>query len=182
MGQIILFNKPFNVLSQFTGEEGQATLADFIDIPDVYAAGRLDKDSEGLLILTDIGAWQQRISEPRFKLEKTYWAQVENIPGEEDLKALRRGIVLKDGPCRPAKVAMIEEPALWARDPPIRYRAKIPTAWLEIKISEGRNRQIRRMTAAIGCPTLRLVRAKIGQWDLGDLLPGQWQESSFLDL
>ncbi len=173
--EIILFNKPFMVLSQFTDAESRSTLADYIRRPGVYPAGRLDRDSEGLLLLTNSGTVQSRIADPRHKMEKTYWVQVEGVPQEEDLDRLRRGITLKDGPARPAKIKIISEPEIWPRNPPVRYRATVPDTWLEITISEGRNRQVRRMTAAIGYPTLRLVRYAIGSWTLDNLEPGQWQ-------
>ena len=178
----LLFNKPFNVLSQFTdkGMAGtkRATLSDYIDVPDVYPAGRLDKDSEGLMVLTDDGKLQARISHPRHKVKKTYWAQVEHLPTEEALASLRRGVQLKDGKSRPALVERIEEPAhLWSRTPAIRVRQSVPDCWLEITISEGRNRQVRRMTAAIGCPTLRLIRYRIGDWTLEGLSSGQWRNA-----
>lgn len=176
MAKIILFNKPFRVLSQFTDVSKRNTLAGFIDIPGVYPAGRLDNDSEGLLILTDDGALQHRISHPRHKLEKTYWVQVEGDINEDALQKLREGIELKDGKTKPASAQQITEPELWPRDPPVRFRANIPTSWIELKISEGRNRQVRRMTAAAGFPTLRLVRTTIGQWRLGDLQPGQYKQ------
>lgn len=173
MPQLILFNKPFNVLSQFTGAAPEETLAYYIDAPGFYPAGRLDKDSEGLLLLTDCGETQQRISNPRHKLAKVYWAQVEGRIAEAALADLRRGVVLKDGPTRPAGAVAMDEPEIWPRFPPIRERKAIPTSWLALTISEGRNRQVRRMTAAVGFPTLRLVRHSIGDWQIGDLAPGQ---------
>lgn len=177
MPRVILFNKPYDVLSQFTDRDhGRATLADFIPLPDFYPAGRLDRDSEGLLVLTDDGALHSRIADPRHKLAKTYWAQVEGTPGPDALDALRRGVVLKDGPTRPAEAEIIAEPAwLWPRDPPIRWRAAIPTAWIALTLREGRNRQVRRMTAAVGLPTLRLIRWSVGDWTLDGLAPGQWR-------
>lgn len=173
MGRTLLFNKPCRVLSQFSRDGDKKTLADYIDLPRVYAAGRLDYDSEGLMLLTDDGALQARISNPRYKMPKIYLAQVEGIPQEAALERLRRGVELKDGKTRPALVSVVDEPDwLWPRDPPIRQRKNIPTAWLELEIREGRNRQVRRMTAAVGLPTLRLVRIAIGDWRLGDLEPG----------
>ncbi len=177
MARLILFNKPYGVLSQFTDTAGRPTLAAYLAIPGVYVAGRLDRDSEGLLALTDDGAVQARLSHPRHLRPKTYWAQVEGIPDDVVLERLRRGVELNDGPTLPATVQRIAEPdGLWPRDPPIRYRAAIPTAWLEITLREGRNRQVRRMTTAVGHPTLRLIRSRIGDWTLDGLAPGQWRE------
>ena len=174
---LIAFNKPFNVLSQFTDTEGRKTLADFVKAKDIYPAGRLDYDSEGLLLLTDDGRLQQRIADPRRRTKKTYLAQVERVPDEAALAKLRRGVELNDGKTAPAAARLIDEPEwLWPRDPPIRYRREIPTAWVEITITEGRNRQVRRMTAAVGFPTLRLIRVAIGEWSLGGLKPGEWEE------
>ena len=176
MTQILLFNKPFQVLSQFSPSQSKQTLADFIDVPGVYAAGRLDFDSEGLMVLTDDGALQAKISDPRYQRSKIYLAQVEGTPEQAILQALSAGINLKDGPTRPAKVAHIDEPTwLWPRHPPIRERKNIPTQWLQLEIHEGRNRQVRRMTAAVGHPTLRLVRIGIGDWSVGELLPGEYR-------
>lgn len=177
---VILFNKPFNVLSQFTdaGSAGSArkTLSEFIDVPKVYAAGRLDKDSEGLLLLTDNGKLQAKISDPRHKMAKTYWVQVEGIVDGGALQTLRDGVTLKDGLTRPAKVAVMPEPeGLWPRTPPVRFRKSVPDSWLEITITEGRNRQVRRMTAAIGHPTLRLIRYQIGDWSLDGIASGAWR-------
>ncbi len=178
MARVVLFNKPFRVMSQFREAGDKTTLAAFFDDPSLRVAGRLDYDSEGLMVLTDDGRLVQRITNPRHKLEKTYWAQVEGELEDSSLDLLRGGVTLKDGPTRSATVRRIDEPAdLWPRDPPIRYRANIPTTWLELTISEGRNRQVRRMTAAIGHPTLRLIRARVGDWDLGPLRPGEWREA-----
>jgi 23S rRNA pseudouridine2457 synthase len=170
---LVLFNKPFRVLSQFTTTGDKATLADYIDLPGVYCAGRLDYDSEGLLVLTDDGRLQQRIANPRAGKRKGYWVQVEGIPAQADLDRLRRGIRLKDGRTLPATVERIAEPALWPREPPIRERRAIPTSWLDLTLTEGRNRQVRRMMAAIGFPALRLVRYRVGEWSLDGLAPGE---------
>lgn len=175
--RLVCFNKPYGVLSQFTPEGRWQGLKDWLPIPGIYVAGRLDADSEGLLLLTDDGKLQARIADPKFKLEKTYWVQVEGIPDEGALAALRRGVQLKDGPTRPARARLMEAPAgLWERQPPIRFRRNIPTAWIELAIREGRNRQVRRMTAAVGFPTLRLIRAAIGPYSLEGLAPGAWCE------
>lgn len=175
---LILFNKPYNVLSQFTDRGSpttRATLSDYIDVPNVYPAGRLDRDSEGLLLLTDDGRLQARIADPRFKLPKTYLVQVEGEPDDDALARLRQGITLNDGPTRPAEATRIDAPDLWPRIPPIRIRQSIPDCWLTLTICEGRNRQVRRMTAAIGHPTLRLIRLSIGNWTLDTLAPGAWR-------
>ena len=180
MSNSLLFNKPFQVMSQFSPSGGKRTLADYIDLPGVYPAGRLDYDSEGLMLLTDDGELQARVSNPRYRRAKTYLAQVEGIPDQLALRQLAGGVELKDGRTRRATVAAIEEPGwLWPRDPPIRERKTIPTSWLELTISEGRNRQVRRMTAAVGFPTLRLIRHRIGDWSLDGLPPGQWRLRSF---
>ncbi|MGH9840017.1 MAG: pseudouridine synthase [Blastocatellia bacterium] len=176
MDRLLLFNKPFRVLCQFTCESGRATLADFIPVPEVYAAGRLDFDSEGLVMLTNAGWLQHAIADPRHKLPKTYLAQVEGVPDEQAIRRLASGVMLNDGMTRPAKVELIEAPGLWDRDPPIRFRKNVPTAWLRMTITEGRNRQVRRMTVAVGHPTLRLVRERIGPWALDGLRPGEWKE------
>lgn len=182
MARIILVNKPYNMLSQFTDSENRATLRqlfpDAAAVEGFYPAGRLDYDSEGLLLLTDEGSLQHRISEPKMKLAKTYWVQVEGEPDSEALAQLRGGVDLKDGRTHPAEVKLLETPTLWERTPPVRHRAQIPTSWLELKISEGRNRQVRRMTAAVGHPTLRLIRYAIGSWQLAGLQPGEhrWDE------
>jgi len=180
--RLICFNKPYGVLSQFTPEGRWRGLKDFIDIPNIYPAGRLDADSEGLLLLTGDGALQARIADPRFKMEKTYWVQVDGVPTEAALAALRQGVLLKDGPTLPARARTIDlPPSLWERDPPIRVRRNMPTAWLELVITEGRNRQVRRMTAAVGLPTLRLVRVALGPYALEGLAPGCWRELRFVD-
>lgn len=179
MPRLLLLNKPYGMLSQFTDERGgqpsRATLASVVALPGFYPAGRLDQDSEGLLVLTDDGAIQARIADPRHKMPKTYWAQVEGIPDETALAQLRRGVRLKDGMTRPAEARAIAEPPIWLRDPPIRVRRAIPDSWIELTISEGRNRQVRRMTAAVGHPTLRLIRAAVGKWTLDGLNPGEWR-------
>lgn len=173
---LLAINKPFNVVCQFRPHHGDLTLADYIQTPGVHPAGRLDKDSEGLLLLTNDGALQKRITDPQHKLPKSYWVQVEGIPDAVALDKLRAGIVLKDGRTRPAEARIIPEPVLWERDPPIRMRKHVPTSWLDLTIYEGRNRQVRRMTAAIGYPTLRLVRYRIGPWYLQQLQPGEVEE------
>lgn len=174
---LILFNKPYGVVCQFRASPGHRTLADFIHVPDVHAAGRLDADSEGLLVLTDNGREQHRITDPRHKLAKTYFVQVEGEPDDAALNQLRMGVVLRDGRTRPAEARLVQEPAwLWPRDPPVRFRKNIPTAWLTVTLKEGKNRQIRRMTAAVGYPTLRLIRYQIGIWTLGNLPPGHLRE------
>jgi 23S rRNA pseudouridine2457 synthase len=182
MHRLILFNKPFRVLSQFSGgRPARPTLADFIDIPGVYPAGRLDFDSEGLVLLTDSGALQHLITDPRHTTAKTYLVQVEGDPNERALDRLRRGVRLRDGMTLPAEVSLIGPPDIWPREPPIRFRRNIPAAWLELTITEGRNRQVRRMTAAIGHPTLRLIRIRIARWELGSIKPGEWKEQKILN-
>jgi 23S rRNA pseudouridine2457 synthase len=176
MARLILFNKPYLVLCQFTDPEGRPTLADYIPAKDVYPAGRLDYDSEGLVILTDSGPLQYSVSDPHNKLPKTYWVQVEGLPADDALAKLSAGVVLKDGLTLPAQVRRMDAPELWPRDPPIRFRKEIPTSWLELTIVEGRKRQVRHMTAAVGYPTLRLVRISVGTWKLGKLKPGEWRE------
>ncbi len=173
MPKIILLNKPYQVLSQFTDSDGRKTLADYVSSPGVYPCGRLDRDSEGLLILTADGKLQSKISHPKNKLVKCYWVQVEGVPDEKQLQKLRAGIMLKDGLTRKAQVNSIPPPAVWDRDPPVRYRKTVADSWLEIAISEGKNRQVRRMTAAIGHPTLRLIRYSIGSWSLQQIQPGE---------
>ncbi len=173
MSELILFNKPYGVVSQFSGENHEQTLASFITIPNIYAAGRLDKNSEGLLLLTNNGPLQHRLTHPKFNKRKYYWVQVEGIPSEADLEPLKKGLVLKDVRFLPAEVYRIDEPTLWPRTPPVRFRQHIPTSWLEIILREGKNHQVRKMTAAIGFPTLRLVRHRIGDWCLGSLQPGE---------
>jgi len=172
---IVLFNKPFRVLSQFSPQGDKQTLADFIAIREVYPAGRLDYDSEGLLLLTDDGRLQQRIANPRYSKEKEYWVQVEGIPSQAELERLRAGVTLKDGPTRPARVRLMDQPPVWERVPPIRERRHIPTAWLSLTIAEGRNRQVRRMTAHIGYPTLRLIRYRVGDWTLDGISVGEYR-------
>ena len=182
MARLILFNKPFDVLSQFTDRGSpteRATLSDYIDVKGVYPAGRLDRDSEGLLLLCDDGRLQARIADPRFKMAKTYLAQVEGVPEEPALNRLRRGVPLKDGLTAPAIVEPIAEPDLWPRNPPIRTRKSVPESWIRMTIRQGRNRQVRRMTAAVGHPTLRLVRWAIGDWSVAGIAPGQWIEVAY---
>jgi 23S rRNA pseudouridine2457 synthase len=180
-GRVLLLNKPYGVLCQFTDPEGRPTLADHVRTPGVYPAGRLDADSEGLVVLTDDGRLQARIADPRHKLPKTYWVQVEGTPTAAQLAALATGVPLADGPTRPARATAIDEPeGLWPRDPPIRVRRAIPTAWLALVVLEGRNRQVRRMTAAVGLPTLRLIRHAVGEWSLAGLRPGEVREVAVL--
>ena len=177
MSQLILLNKPFGVLSQFTDTKSpttRPTLSAYVDVPAVYPAGRLDRDSEGLLLLTDDGPLQAKISDPKHKMAKTYYVQVEGAPTDANLQPLRDGVTLKDGLTRPAKVHLIDPPTLWDRDPPVRFRKSVPDAWIEVTISEGRNRQVRRMTAHVGFPTLRLVRWRIGSWTLDGIASGAW--------
>ena len=175
---ILLLNKPYGVLCQFSGDGERPTLGDYVDVPGVYPAGRLDADSEGLVVLTDDGALQARIAHPRHKLPKRYLVQVEHEPTREQLDALARGVDLGDFVTRPSRVRRIDEPALWPRDPPVRFRKSVPTAWLEVTLTEGRNRQVRRMTAAVGLPTLRLVRWSVGPWTIDGLAPGQWRRAT----
>ncbi|SFR47329.1 rRNA large subunit pseudouridine synthase E [Litoreibacter janthinus] len=178
MSRVILFNKPYGVLSQFTDGQARATLSDYIDIPKVYAAGRLDRDSEGLLVLTDDGKLQARIAHPKFKSAKTYLVQVEGLPEQAAIAALRNGVVLKDGRTRPAKVEQVEAPDwLWPRDPPVRVRKTVPDSWLRLSITEGRNRQVRRMCAAVGHPCLRLIRVQVGDWSLEGIEQGHWRDA-----
>ena len=174
MPEIILFNKPYDVVSQFSGEDKEHTLATYINKPNFYAAGRLDKNSEGLLLLTHDGTLQHQLTHPKFNKRKYYWVQVEGIPSNEDLAPLRKGLILKETTFLPAEVKLINEPQLWPRNPPIRFRKNIPTSWLEIVLKEGKNHQVRKMTAAIGFPTLRLIRHRIGDWGLGSLQPGEF--------
>lgn len=180
MSELILFNKPYGVVCQFTGEQHEHTLAEFIDIPNVYAAGRLDKNSEGLLLLTDNGALQHQLTHPKFNKKKHYWVQIEGIPTDAELQPLKAGLTLQDISFLPAEVKRIAEPLLWPRTPPVRFRKNIPTSWLEIILREGKNHQVRRMTAAIGFPTLRLIRHRIGDWSLGELVPGEYKITSYL--
>ncbi len=176
MTKIILLNKPYDVLCQFTDGGGRQTLADFVPVKGVYPAGRLDRDSEGLVVLTDDGRLQAQIADPRHKMAKTYFAQVEGLPDAPALEALRKGVTLNDGPTLPAGARLADPPGLWPRNPPIRVRQSIPDCWLELTLREGRNRQVRRMTAAVGHPTLRLIRWRVGDWALDDLAPGDWRQ------
>lgn len=182
MSDLYLLNKPFGVLSQFTDSEGRATLADYFQIKDVYAAGRLDRDSEGLLVLTNDGKLQHKIADPEHNLSKTYWVQIEGQIDPWSIAKLERGLELKDGKTRPAEVSVIEHPQIWDRNPPIRYRASIPTSWIELKITEGRNRQVRRMTAAVGYPTLRLIRYAVGPLTIDGLATGEWRKLGETDI
>ncbi|NYT64723.1 pseudouridine synthase [Alcaligenaceae bacterium] len=174
--RLLVLNKPYDVLTQFSDDLGRATLKDYVNVPDVYPAGRLDRDSEGLLLLTNDGRLQARITDPKHSMAKTYWVQVEGLASAQQLQQLCDGVTLKDGPTLRAQAHLIDTPELWDRTPPVRFRQNIPTSWLELTIHEGRNRQVRRMTAAVGLPTLRLIRTRIGAWSLDDLLPGQWRE------
>lgn len=174
--RLLVLNKPFDVLTQFNDDQGRATLKDFVPVTGVYPAGRLDRDSEGLLLLTNDGQLQARIADPKHKLAKTYWVQVEGEPTAEQVQQLCDGVQLNDGPTLPAEARLLDEPILWPRNPPVRFRKSVPTAWLELVIREGRNRQVRRMTAAVGLPTLRLVRVRIGPWQLDGLQPGEWRD------
>jgi len=178
MSRIVLVNKPYDVLCQFTDREaGRATLADYVPVPKVYAAGRLDRDSEGLVVLTDDGKLVAKLSQPKHKMPKVYWVQVEGVPTDEALESLRQGVILNDGPTLPTEVRRMDEPEiLWPRTPPVRFRAAIPTSWIALTLREGRNRQVRRMTAAVGFPTLRLIRWSVGDWTLEGLAPGEWRE------
>ena len=180
MARLVLFNKPYNVLSQFTDSDethaqDRENLSDYLSLDKVYPAGRLDRDSEGLLLLTDSGSLQHQIAHPKHNKEKSYWVQVDGDISKDAIQQLRQGVALKDGMTRPAKVRKIKQPDIWPRNPPVRYRKEIPTSWIELTISEGRNRQVRRMTAAIGFPTLRLIRHRIGKWSLRDLQPGEYK-------
>ena len=181
MARVILFNKPMGVLSQFTdkgnADSPRSTLSEFVEVKGVYPAGRLDRDSEGLLVLTDDGRLQARIASPKFKRPKTYLVQVEGTPTEDQIRALREGVELNDGPTRRAECVAIDPPALWPRNPPVRFRKSVPDAWLSLTISEGRNRQVRRMTAHVGLPCLRLVRWSVGDWSVEGLAPGEWRDA-----
>lgn len=180
--KIILFNKPYGVLTQFTDKEGRPTLGDYIPVKDVYPAGRLDKDSEGLVVLTDDGQLQHQISNPQFKLPKTYWVQVEGKPNMDVINQIQLGVELKDGITKPAQARIMTPPKVWQREPPIRQRENIPTTWLEIKVTEGKNRLVRRMTAAVGYPTLRLLRYAVGDWTIDGLESGQWRQLDTTEL